>query len=87
MGETYKEFHRRSIEERDAFWGELAKLIHWQKPFEKVLDYSNPPFAKWFVGGLTNLCYNAVDRHAAETPDRKALIYVSTEINEERIYS
>ena len=87
MGETYKEFHRRSIEEPDAFWGELAKLIHWQKPFEKVLDYSNPPFAKWFPGGLTNLCYNAVDRHAAEAPDRKALVYVSTEIDEERIYS
>ena len=87
MGETYKEFHRRSIEEPDSFWGELAKLIHWQKPFEKVLDYSNPPFAKWFPGGLTNLCYNAVDRHAAEAPDRKALVYVSTEIDEERIYS
>jgi propionyl-CoA synthetase len=87
MGETYKEFHRRSIEERDAFWGELAKLIHWHKPYDKVLDYSNPPFAKWFPGGLTNLCHNAVDRHAAEHPDRKALVYVSTEVDEERVYS
>jgi len=87
VAETYKEFHRRSIEERDAFWGELAKMIYWHKPYDKVLDYSNPPFAKWFPGGLTNLCYNAVDRHAAEHPERKALVYVSTEINEEKIYS
>ncbi len=87
MGDIYKEFHRRSIEDRDAFWGELAQLIHWQKPYDQVLDYSNPPFAKWYPGGLTNLCYNAVDRHAAEHPDRNALIYISTEVNEEKIYT
>ena len=42
------------------------KLIDWQKPPLKVLDYSNPPFRKWFVGGETNLCYNAVDRHLVD---------------------
>ena len=40
---TYREFHRRSLESRDAFWAEEAKLVHWHKPFSKVLDYSKPP--------------------------------------------
>ena len=53
---SVKEFHQRSIQDRDGFWAEQAQLIDWNKPFEKVLDYSRPPFAKWFVGGLTNLC-------------------------------
>ena len=62
---SYKEFHRRSLADRDAFWREQAALIDWQTPFTSVLDYSKPPFAKWFVGGRTNLCHNAVDRHLA----------------------
>ena len=61
----HQEFHRRSIEDREGFWREQAQLIHWQKPFDRVLDYSRPPFARWFVGGRTNLCHNAVDRHLA----------------------
>ena len=65
MGQRYAEFYRRSIEEREAFWAEQARLIHWQRPFDRVLDYSRPPFARWFVGGLTNLCHNALDRHLA----------------------
>ncbi len=83
----YAEFHRRSIEQRDAFWAEQAQLIDWQTPPRTICDYSRPPFVKWFSGGMTNLCYNAVDRHAAKRPDARALIYVSTETNEERIYS
>ena len=84
---TYKEFHTASIDNRDAFWAEQAKMIHWHKPFEKVLDFSLPPFAKWFVGGLTNLCYNAIDRHLATRGDQKALIYISTETDEEKTYT
>ncbi len=84
---TYKEFYRRSIEQRDDFWREQAQLVDWHKSPEKVCDYSKPPFAKWFSGGEINLCYNAVDRHAAKRPDARALIYVSTETNEEKIYS
>jgi propionyl-CoA synthetase len=53
----------------------------------QVCDYSQPPFAKWFVGGTTNLCHNAVDRHLATRPDQNALIFVSTETNQERVYS
>lgn len=83
----YQDFYRRSIEDRDAFWAEQAQFIHWEKAPEVICDYSNPPFVKWFKGGLTNLCYNAVDRHAAKRPDAPALIYVSTETGEEKTYS
>lgn len=83
----YHHFHDRSVTEPDAFWAEQARLIEWHKPWEKVLDYSRPPFARWFVGGETNLCYNAVDRHLAERGDEKALIYVSTETGEQTVYS
>ena len=83
----YADFHRRSIEDRDGFWSEQAQLIDWQTQPQTICDYSRPPFVKWFSGGTTNLCYNAVDRHAATRPDDRALIYISTETNEEKIYS
>ena len=84
---SYAEFHKRSIVERDAFWGEQAQLIDWHKPYEQVCDYSKPPFATWFKGGETNLCHNAVDRHLATRADQNALIFVSTETNTEKAYS
>jgi propionyl-CoA synthetase len=77
--ETYAQFYRRSLTDRDGFWADQAKLIDWQTPFERVLDYSRPPFARWFVGGRTNLCHNAVDRHLRDRPDQKAISYLSTE--------
>jgi len=83
----YAEFQRRSIDQRDAFWAEQAQLIEWQTPPQQICDYSNPPFARWYVGGTTNLCHNAVDRHLKDRADQPALIYVSTETNEERVYS
>ena len=84
---SYREFHRRSIAERDSFWAEEAKLVYWHKPFGKVLDYSQPPFAKWFVGGETNLCYNALDRHLAARGKQKALVWISTEVDQTRSFS
>jgi propionyl-CoA synthetase len=87
MGEDLKAFHRRSIDDREGFWAEQAALIDWHRPFERVLDASRPPFARWFVGGQTNLCHNAVDRHLATQADKPALIFISTETDEERIYS
>lgn len=71
---SYKEFHARSISDPDGFWREQAQRIHWQRPFERVLDYSRPPFARWFVGGTTNLAYNAVDRHQATRGEQAALV-------------
>ncbi|MCE4536849.1 propionate--CoA ligase [Pelomonas sp. P7] len=84
---TYADFHRRSLVERDAFWAEQARRIDWQTPPQQICDASNPPFARWFVGGTTNLCHNAVDRHAAKRPDDRALIWVSTEVGQEKVYS
>ena len=52
-----------------------------------IRDSSNPPFARWFVGGQTNLCHNAVDRHLAARADQNALIWVSSETGQERVYS
>ena len=85
--QAYADFYQRSLSERDAFWGEQAKLIDWQTPPQQVCDYSNPPFAKWFVGGTTNLCHNAVDRHLVDRADQRALIFVSTETGEETVYT
>lgn len=60
----YMDAYLRSIHDPDEFWGEIAEqMIHWDKPFEKVLDNSNEPFTKWFVGGHLNACYNSIDRH------------------------
>ncbi len=82
-----RDFHRRSIDDRDAFWRAEAERIHWETPFEQVLDYSRPPFARWFVGGQTNLCYNAVDRWLPQQADQPALIWVSTEVDREAVYT
>ena len=84
---AYHEFHRRSIEQREAFWSEEAGLIDWHAPCERVLDYSRPPFARWFAGGLTNLCHNAVDRHLAARGNQNALVYISTEVDATRTYT
>ena len=84
---NYAEFHRRSMDDKDGFWSEQAKLIDWHKPFGKVLDYSRPPFAKWFVGGQTNLCHNAIDRHLAARAEQKALVWISTEVDKQTSYT
>ncbi len=84
---SYDEFYRRSIDDRDAFWADEAKLIDWQTPPQTICDYSNPPFANWFVGGTTNLCHNAVDRHLKDRANQPALIFVSTETDQEKVYS
>ena len=87
MAGTYRDFYRRSVDQREAFWAEQARLVDWHKPFERVLDYSRPPFARWFVGGQTNLCHNAVDRHLSTRPDQLALVWISTEVEQRKTYT
>ncbi|WP_417276169.1 propionate--CoA ligase [Castellaniella sp.] len=82
-----REVHRQSIQDRETFWAQEARRIHWETPFSQVLDYSRPPFAQWFVGGRTNLCYNAVDRWLDTQADQPALIWVSTEVDKEIVYT
>ncbi|HLX81453.1 MAG TPA: propionate--CoA ligase [Burkholderiales bacterium] len=84
---SWKEVHRRSLQDREGFWGGEAKRIDWHKAFGKVLDYSRPPFAKWFVGGETNLCHNAVDRHLKDRGDQAAVVWISTEVGRVKSYS
>jgi propionyl-CoA synthetase len=84
---NFADFYRQSIDDPQTFWANEAKLIDWQQPWSEVLDYSRPPFAKWFVGGTTNLCHNAVDRWVGKQGDQPALIAISTEVGTEQVYS
>ena len=76
---SYADFYRMSVEDPEAFWRKEAQRIDWHQPFSQVLDYSRPPFARWFVGGQTNLCHNAVDRWASRQGEQTALIAITTE--------
>ncbi len=74
----YSDTYRRSLEDPEGFWGEAAKDIDWNKPWDRVLDDSHPPFYRWFAGGELNTCHNALDRHvAAGRGAQPALIYDS----------
>ncbi|WP_199443993.1 acetate--CoA ligase [Umezawaea beigongshangensis] len=57
------ELYDRASADREAFWAEQADRLHWDTRWNQVLDWSDPPFAKWFVGGKLNVAYNCVDRH------------------------
>lgn len=69
---SFSEFYQRSINEPEQFWAEQARRIDWQTPFTQTLDHSNPPFARWFCEGRTNLCHNAIDRWLAGETARGA---------------
>jgi propionyl-CoA synthetase len=81
---AYADRYHQSLHDRDAFWRERAALIDWETPYSQLLDYSRPPFARWFVGGRTNLCHNAIDRHLTARGDQPALIFISTETGQRR---
>jgi len=84
---AYLDHYNRSIKQRDAFWADEAKLIDWKTPPTEICDFSKPPFAKWFGGGTTNLCHNAVDRHVERRGEQTALHFISTETDVETKYS
>src|SRR5499427_11151779 len=69
-------FDRFSVDQFPGCFTEYADLLSWDKRWDNVLDSSNPPFWKWFTGGRLNASYNCVDRHAAASPDKTALIFV-----------
>uniref|UniRef100_UPI0035933977 AMP-binding protein n=1 Tax=Thiocapsa sp. TaxID=2024551 RepID=UPI0035933977 len=74
----YQAVYERSMKDPESFWAEAAELIDWDRPWDKVLDSSNPPFHRWFSGGMLNTCYNAVDRHVtAGRGDQPAIIHDS----------
>ncbi|MFA6403106.1 MAG: acetate--CoA ligase [Salinivirgaceae bacterium] len=71
----YEKLYQYSIEHREAFWEEQAEMLGWYKKWDKVLDSSNPPFYKWFVGAKTNIIHNAIDRHQ-NTANRNKLAFL-----------
>jgi propionyl-CoA synthetase len=74
----FEEVYRRSLEDPEGFWAEAAAAIHWDEPWQRVLDDSRAPFYRWFTGGRLNTCHNALDRHVdAGRADQLALIYDS----------
>ncbi len=84
----FDEVQARSLSDPEGFWGEAARGLHWDKPWDRVLDDSNPPFYRWFPGGMLNTCYNALDRHAdGGRGEQAALIYDSPVTDTIRSYS
>ena len=72
--------------ERESFWAGQARSLHWHTPFTQVLDWSEPPFARWFADGELNVAYNCLDRHvAAGDGDRIALLWEGEPGDERRI--
>ncbi len=86
MGAYQKHFNE-SIQLKSDFWREEARLIDWKTPFKSVLAYDKPPFAKWYPGGTTNLCWNAVDRHVDSRGQQVALKFISSETDTEQIFT
>ena len=83
--EEYQHLYDQAAHDPEKFWGERARDLHWFAPWTKVLDWSNPPFAKWFVGGRTNVAYNCLDRHLSTWRRNKAAILWEGENFEQRI--
>src|SRR3984893_9410400 len=73
--EEYESLYRRSIQDPDSFWAEIARDLHWFTPWTRVLDWQ-PPSARWFVGGKINLSYNCVDRRAlSDKKDKVSILW------------
>ena len=88
MSNLYDQAYDQSINDPDKFWGAIAEDCHWYKKWDKVLDDSNKPFYRWFTGGETNTCYNAVDLHVDNgMGDQDAIIYDSPVTNTIKKYT
>ncbi|WP_347557207.1 AMP-binding protein [Robbsia sp. KACC 23696] len=82
---TYDALLADALADPRQFWGAQAALIDWQTPYRQVLDDSDAPAARWYEGGRTNLCHNAVDRHLRDRSQQTALIAVSGETGQEQV--
>lgn len=71
----YQEYYEKSVEDIEAFWDGRARLLRWYKYWDVVLDRSNPPFYKWFVGGETNINLNALDRWVGTSHENRVAYY------------
>ena len=85
MTTKYNEIYRKSTQNKEAFWSDVANEIFWFKKPKKILNSNNPPFYKWFEDGTTNTCYNAVDLHVKNGNGEKlAIIYDSPITNSQK---
>ena len=82
--EEYQRLYEESLKDPEGFWGRVASELHWFEPWQKVLE-GDLPHAKWFVGGKTNLSYNALDRHVKTWRRNKAALVWEGEPGEERV--
>jgi propionyl-CoA synthetase len=63
MTGAFERAYEESLRSPETFWARAAERIHWDRPFDKVLDDSRAPMYRWFSGGVLNTRHNAVDRH------------------------
>jgi len=82
----YLEVHERSLQDPEAYWAEEARKLEWSRIWDKVLEW-DVPFARWFVGGELNICYNCVDRHVKNGRKNKVAIYWEGEPGDTRVLS
>uniref|UniRef100_A0A9L0RQK6 Acyl-CoA synthetase short-chain family member 3, mitochondrial n=2 Tax=Equus TaxID=9789 RepID=A0A9L0RQK6_HORSE len=81
-GGDYRSHFAASVTDPERFWGKAAEQISWYKPWTKTLENRHPPFTSWFVEGMLNICYNAIDRHIENGKgDKIAIIYDSPVTN------
>ncbi|TMA46362.1 MAG: acetyl-coenzyme A synthetase, partial [Deltaproteobacteria bacterium] len=80
----YDRLYRRSVEDPEGFWAEMARRLHWSTPWHRVLDWQ-PPYAQWFAGGRLNVSENCLDRHLAGPRRNKAAIIWEGEPGERRV--
>ncbi len=83
----YEALYKRSLEDPEGFWGEQAAELEWYKKWDRVLDDSQAPFFKWFVGGTTNIVANAIDRHLKTWRKNKLALIWEGESGEVRTFS
>ena len=80
----YEKIYAQAAADPEAFWAGIARELHWFKPFTQVLDWSNPPFAKWFADGKINISFNCLDRHVQSWRKNKAALIWESEPGEVR---
>jgi acetyl-CoA synthetase len=85
--QDYEAVYNEAVKDPEAFWAKRAETLHWFQKWDKVLDKSNPPFFKWFVGGKTNIAYNALDRHVKTWRKNKLALIWEGEQGDTRSYS
>ncbi len=85
--QDYDTWYKQSIEDPEGFWADRANELEWYQKWDKVLDDSNAPFYKWFVGAKTNIIHNAIDRHLTDANRNKLALIWEGEPGDRRTFS